>query len=137
MVSLWGKTMNSYLQNHDFMGMLPSPHEAEKRGLAPQDIFPHTCSVKTPVRNDGVSHHVPTSYLQNHENCHPEFMAIYFLLPCSRRWATRGNEHRNPEGGHIQYICVVVIAAGALHRRYDHQIRLRSGVTICRFVATK
>ena len=49
-----GKTMNPYLRNHDFMGMLPSPHEAEKRGLAPQDIFPHTCSVKIPVRNDGV-----------------------------------------------------------------------------------
>ena len=49
-----GKTMNSYLRNHDFMGMLPSPHKAEKRGLAPQDIFRHTCSVKTPVRNDGV-----------------------------------------------------------------------------------
>ena len=49
-----GKTMNSYLRNHDLMGMLPSPHEAEKRGLAPQDIFPHTCSVKIPVLNVGV-----------------------------------------------------------------------------------
>jgi hypothetical protein len=37
-----GKTMNSYLRNHDIMGMPPSPQEAEKRGLAPQDIFPHT-----------------------------------------------------------------------------------------------
>ena len=129
-----GKTMNSYLQNHDFMGMLPSPHEAEKQGLAPQDIFPHTCSVKILVLNVGVSHHKGTSYPQNHENRHPEFMAIYFLLPCSRRWATRGNEHRNPEGGHTMYICVVVLAAGALHRRYDHHIRLRSGATIRRFV---
>jgi hypothetical protein len=41
-----GKTMNSYLQNHDFMGMLPSPHEAEKQGLAPPDIFPHKSRIK-------------------------------------------------------------------------------------------
>ena len=40
-ISQWGKTMNSYLQNHDFMVMLPSPQEAEKRGLAPPDVFPH------------------------------------------------------------------------------------------------
>jgi hypothetical protein len=66
MVTPQGTTMNSYLRNHDFMGMLSSPHEAEKRGLAPQDIFPHTCRVKIPVLNVGVSHHVPTSYPKNH-----------------------------------------------------------------------
>ena len=125
-----GKTMNSYLQNHDFVGMLPSPHEAEKRGLGPQDKFPHTCSVKIPVLNIGVSHHKRTSYPKNHKNRHPEFMAIYFLLPCSRRWATRLNEHRNPKGGHVQCICVAVVAASALHWRYGHHIRLRSGATI-------
>jgi hypothetical protein len=90
--------MNSYLQNHNFMGMLPSPHEAEKQGLPPQDIFPHMCSVKILVLNVGVSHHKGTSYSKNHKNRHPEFMAIYFLLPCSQRWATQLNEHRNPKG---------------------------------------
>jgi hypothetical protein len=41
----------------------------------------------------------------------------------------------NPEGGHLGCICEVVVAAGALHRRYDH-IRLRSCVTIRRRVVT-
>jgi hypothetical protein len=68
--------MNSYLQNHDFMGMLPSPQEAEKRGLVPQDIFPHKSTAKIPVLNDGVSHHKRTSYPKNHENLHHEFMAL-------------------------------------------------------------
>ncbi len=63
-------------KKHDFMGMLPSPHEAEKRGLAPKDIFPHKSTAKIPVLNDGVSHHKLTSYPKNHENCHHEFMAL-------------------------------------------------------------
>jgi hypothetical protein len=46
LVFLPHKTMHSYLQNHDFMDMLPSPHEAEKRGFAPQDIFPHKSTAK-------------------------------------------------------------------------------------------
>jgi hypothetical protein len=134
LVSLWGKTMNSYLQNHDFLGMLPSPHEAEKRGLAPPDIFPHKSSIKIPVRNDGVPHHNWTSDPKNHQDRYHEFIAPYFLLPCSPRWATQQNGHRNPKRGHIQYICAVVIAAGALHRRYDHHIRLRSDATFRRRV---
>ena len=50
MVIPWGKTMNSYRRNHDIWGMLPTPHEAEKRVLAPQDIFPHKSRVKILVR---------------------------------------------------------------------------------------
>ncbi len=60
-VFLWGKTMNSYIQNHDFMGMLPPPQEAEKRGLAPPDLFPHKSNAKIPVLNNGVSHQMQTS----------------------------------------------------------------------------
>ncbi len=31
-LSVGQKTMNSYQQNHEISGMLPTPHEAEKRG---------------------------------------------------------------------------------------------------------
>jgi hypothetical protein len=58
------------------MGMLPSPHEAEKRGLAPQDIFPHKSTAKIPVLNDGVSHNKLMSYPQNRENRQHEFVAL-------------------------------------------------------------
>jgi hypothetical protein len=68
--------MNSYLQNHDFVGMLPSPHEAEKQGLAPPDKFPHKSSIKIPVLNDGVLLCNRTSDPNNHQKCHPEFMAL-------------------------------------------------------------
>ncbi len=39
--SLWGKTMNSLLFYHDVMNTLPALPEADKRGLAPPDLFPH------------------------------------------------------------------------------------------------
>jgi hypothetical protein len=98
--------------------MLPSPHEAENRGLAPPDLFPHRSSTKIPVHNDGVPYHNWTSNPKNHQNRYHEIIAPYFLLPCSLRWATWQNGHRNPKRGHIQCICVVVIDAGSLHWRY-------------------
>ena len=39
--SLWGKTMNSWLFYHDVMNTLPALPEADKRSLAPPDLFPH------------------------------------------------------------------------------------------------
>jgi hypothetical protein len=42
-----GKTMNSWLGNHDIMGMLPIPPKAVERGLAPPDLFPHKLSAKS------------------------------------------------------------------------------------------
>ena len=101
-----GKTVNSYRRNHDIMGMLPIPPKAVERGLAPPDLFPHKSSAKTPVLSYGVSHQKQTPYPPNLQNRDHEFNAPLFLWPCSRRWATRQNEHdRNFEGVHIQYMC--------------------------------
>jgi hypothetical protein len=36
------------------MNTLPALPEADKRGLAPPDLFPHKLSAKTPVLSDGV-----------------------------------------------------------------------------------
>ncbi len=51
-----GKTMNSWLGNHDIMGMLPIPPKAVERGLAPPDLFPYKSSAKILVLSNGVSH---------------------------------------------------------------------------------
>ena len=107
-----GKTMNSWLGNQDIMGMLPIPPKAVERGLAPPDLFPHKSSPKIPVLSNGVSHQKQTPYPPNVQNCDHEFNAPLFLWPCSLRWATSQNEHRNFEGVHIQCICAVVVAAG-------------------------
>ena len=36
-----GKTMNSWWFYHNVMNTLPALPEADKRGLAPPDLFPH------------------------------------------------------------------------------------------------
>ena len=46
-------------------------------------------------------------------------------------WQT---EHTGHEGDHIQRVCAVVVAADALHRRYDHHHRLTLRTTIRRRV---
>ncbi len=122
--SLPGKTMNLWLGNHDIMGMLPIPPKAVERGLAPPDLFPHKSSAKILVFSNGVSYQKHTPYPPKRENRDHEFNAPLFLWPCSRRWATRQNEHRNFEGVHIQCICAVVVAVGAQQWPYNHCIRL-------------
>ena len=54
MVSLWGKTMNSYRHNHEILGMFPTPPKAVERGLAPPYLFPHKSNVKIPVLSNRV-----------------------------------------------------------------------------------
>ena len=132
-----GKTVNSYRRNHDIMGMLPIPPKAVERGLAPPDLFPHKSSAKTPVLSYGVSHQKQTPYPPNLQNRDHEFNAPLFLWPCSRRWTTRGNGHTDRWGVRMQRIGAVVVAAGALHRRYDHHFLLGAGSTIRRFVLPK
>jgi hypothetical protein len=54
-------------QNHEFIHTKPwlyghaPPQEAEKRGLAPRDLFPHKSNAKIPVLNNEVSHQMQTS----------------------------------------------------------------------------
>ncbi len=96
-------------RNHDIMGMLPITPKAVEWGLASPDLlFPHKSSAKIPVLSNGVSHQKQTPYPPKHKNCHHEFKDPLYLWPCSWRWATRQNEHRNFEGVCIQCICAVL-----------------------------
>jgi hypothetical protein len=40
--------MNSWLGNHDIMGMLPIPQKAVEQGLAPPQTYSHTSQEKNP-----------------------------------------------------------------------------------------
>ncbi len=136
----WGKTVNSYRRNRDIIGMLPIPPKAVERGLAPPDLFPHKSIAKIPVLRNGVSHQKQTPYPPKHENPHHEFKAHLFLWSMamlSEIGDTPKWTWELCEGVHIQYICAVVVAAGALHRPYDHRIGLWLGATICQFIITK
>ena len=45
-------------------------------------------------------------------------------LPRPRTWPAWQTEHTGHEGGYVRRMCAtIVVATGALHRRYDHHNR--------------
>jgi hypothetical protein len=129
-----GKTVNSYRHNHDIMGMLPIPPKAVERGLAPPDLFPHKSSAKT-LWSSAMGYHTRSRL---HTPQTSKIATMNSMPACFCGHALRDERQgetgiRITKGVHMQRIGVVVVAASALHRRYDHHFQLGSSATIRQF----